>query len=87
MALLAALVAVQTLGVGQQIVVAVGRAHAGFFRGVGRRVFVLVVRRQDRLVAFLVDLGSADGLALFLVTLAFNLFGDGLRDAMDPRTR
>lgn len=26
------------------------------------------------------------GLALFLVTLAFNLFGDGLRDALDPRT-
>lgn len=27
------------------------------------------------------------GTALFLVTLAFNLFGDGLRDALDPRTR
>ncbi|MBO3723590.1 ABC transporter permease [Actinomyces bowdenii] len=26
------------------------------------------------------------GTALFLVTLAFNLFGDGLRDALDPRT-
>lgn len=25
------------------------------------------------------------GTALFLVTLAFNLFGDGLRDALDPR--
>jgi len=27
------------------------------------------------------------GAALFLVTFAFNLFGDGLRDALDPRTR
>jgi peptide/nickel transport system permease protein len=27
------------------------------------------------------------GTALFLATLAFNLFGDGLRDALDPRTR
>jgi peptide/nickel transport system permease protein len=27
------------------------------------------------------------GAALSLVTLAFNLFGDGLRDALDPRTR
>ncbi|MEV4808879.1 ABC transporter permease [Micromonospora avicenniae] len=27
------------------------------------------------------------GAALFLVTLAFNLLGDGLRDALDPRTR
>lgn len=26
------------------------------------------------------------GATLFLVTLAFNLFGDGLRDALDPRT-
>lgn len=26
------------------------------------------------------------GAVLFLVTLAFNLFGDGLRDALDPRT-
>ncbi len=26
------------------------------------------------------------GLALFLTTLAFNLVGDGLRDALDPRT-
>ncbi|HWS34434.1 MAG TPA: ABC transporter permease [Actinoplanes sp.] len=26
------------------------------------------------------------GTALFLVTLAFNLFGDGLRDALDPRS-
>jgi len=25
------------------------------------------------------------GLILFLATLAFNLFGDGLRDALDPK--
>jgi ABC-type dipeptide/oligopeptide/nickel transport system permease subunit len=25
------------------------------------------------------------GLAVFLTVLAFNLFGDGLRDALDPR--
>jgi peptide/nickel transport system permease protein len=29
---------------------------------------------------------AAPGLALFLVTLALNFFGDGLRDALDPRT-
>ena len=27
------------------------------------------------------------GLAIFLVVLAFNLFGDGLRDALDPKSR
>lgn len=26
------------------------------------------------------------GIALFLITLAFNLFGDGLRDALDPKS-
>jgi len=30
--------------------------------------------------------GSA-GAAIFLVTLAFNLLGDAVRDALDPRTR
>jgi len=26
------------------------------------------------------------GAALFLVTLGFNMFGDALRDALDPKT-
>jgi peptide/nickel transport system permease protein len=29
----------------------------------------------------------APGLAIFITVLAFNLFGDGLRDALDPRSR
>jgi peptide/nickel transport system permease protein/oligopeptide transport system permease protein len=27
------------------------------------------------------------GLAIFLTVMAFNLFGDGLRDALDPKSR
>jgi len=27
------------------------------------------------------------GLAIFLTVLGFNLFGDGLRDALDPRLK
>jgi peptide/nickel transport system permease protein len=27
------------------------------------------------------------GLAIFITVMAFNLFGDGLRDALDPKTR
>jgi peptide/nickel transport system permease protein len=27
------------------------------------------------------------GLAIFLTVLSFNLLGDGLRDALDPRSR
>lgn len=32
-------------------------------------------------------IASFSGLAIFLTTLAFNLLGDGVRDAADPRTR
>jgi len=27
------------------------------------------------------------GFAIFVLVLAFNIFGDGLRDALDPRQR
>jgi ABC-type dipeptide/oligopeptide/nickel transport system permease subunit len=27
------------------------------------------------------------GLTIFITVMAFNLFGDGLRDALDPKTR
>jgi len=30
---------------------------------------------------------SAPGMAIFIVVLAFNMLGDGLRDALDPRLR
>ncbi|HUG62734.1 MAG TPA: ABC transporter permease, partial [Methylomirabilota bacterium] len=30
-------------------------------------------------------MASFPGIAIFLVVLGFNLFGDGLRDALDPR--
>jgi ABC-type dipeptide/oligopeptide/nickel transport system permease subunit len=32
-------------------------------------------------------MGLFPGLAILLTVLAFNLFGDGLRDALDPRIR
>ncbi|GAH65483.1 unnamed protein product, partial [marine sediment metagenome] len=32
-------------------------------------------------------IATFSGLAIFLTALAFNLFGDGVRDATDPRTR
>jgi len=31
--------------------------------------------------------GTFPGLAIFLVTLSFNLLGDGIRDVLDPRSR
>jgi peptide/nickel transport system permease protein len=40
---------------------------------------------QDQLQAA-PHLAVFPGIALVLVVLAFNVFGDGLRDALDPRT-
>src|SRR3990167_10676638 len=64
-----------------QGVVAGGGAHAGFFRSVSGGVVVIVVGRQDRLMAFLVDLRSPDlfflvlvGLGLLVLDLIFGLF-------------
>jgi peptide/nickel transport system permease protein len=31
-------------------------------------------------------LAGAPGMAILLTSLAFNLFGDGLRDVLDPRS-
>src|SRR3989344_7706950 len=64
-----------------RVVVAVGGAHAGFFGSVSGGVVVIVVGRQDRLMAFLVDLRSPDlfflvlvGLGLLVLDLIFGLF-------------
>jgi peptide/nickel transport system permease protein len=32
-------------------------------------------------------LGAFPGLAIFLTVLGFNLLGDGIRDALDPRLK
>jgi peptide/nickel transport system permease protein len=32
-------------------------------------------------------LSTAPGVAIFVTVLGFNLLGDGLRDALDPRLR
>src|SRR5690606_30489654 len=55
------------------VVVAVGRAHAGV---VGAGFAVVVVRRQDRLVAFLVDLGRGAFDVLFILFCVAGLVGD-----------
>ena len=44
----------------------------------------MAVRREVTLA--LCKVGDARVFDLLLTTLAFNLVGDGLRDALDPRT-
>jgi peptide/nickel transport system permease protein len=42
---------------------------------------------SDAIASFQIDpfYMAVPGTAIFLCVLAFNLFGDGLRDAFDPR--
>ncbi|MBU1385818.1 MAG: 3-phosphoshikimate 1-carboxyvinyltransferase [Alphaproteobacteria bacterium] len=61
--------------VGQDVVLA-GFAHAGLFRRIDRGLVVVVVRGQDRLVAFLVDLGRGDGFFLVVIVIGRLLLGD-----------
>ena len=39
----------------------------------------------SRLYCVIVDTAAAPGAAICIVSLAFNLLGDGLRDALDPK--
>jgi len=62
--------------VGQDVVIAVGGAHARFLAGIGHDI-IFVVRRQDRLVTFLIDLGRGGGIVL-LVLVSVGLLVDDL---------
>ena len=44
-----------------------------------------IVSPERELYSGEVDIVLAPGIALTVTVLAFNLFGDGLRDALDPR--
>ena len=57
-----------------------GCAAAGRRRGAG------CSPTRSRYVRPAPGLAVLPGLAIVLVALAFNLLGDGLRDALDPRT-
>lgn len=79
------IIVLATLGVGNAIVLEAALS----FLGLGVQAGVpswgaMVAQGQD----YLTDawwIGTFPGLAIVLVVLAFNLVGDGLRDALDPR--
>ena len=46
---------------------------------------MLIAARSERVLTSFPWMLLAPGLAIFLTVMAFNFFGDGLRDALDPR--
>lgn len=81
------LVVLATLGVGTSILTAAGLSFLGLGVEAGTPEWGAMLRDGfvDRAHSPWPALFS--GLAISLAVLGFNLFGDGLRDALDPRTR
>jgi peptide/nickel transport system permease protein len=78
-------VVVATLGIGNAIVLEAGLSFLGLGVPVATPSWGTMV---DHGRAYLLDawwVVTFPGLAIVLVVLAFNLLGDGLRDALDPR--
>jgi ABC-type dipeptide/oligopeptide/nickel transport system permease subunit len=85
---LAPLIVVATLGIGNTIVLEAGLSFLGL--GVDPPTpswGAMVAAGRDDLIVGNWWIASLPGLVLVLVVLAFNLVGDGLRDALDPRQR
>ncbi len=76
-----------TLSIGQSIIYAAGLSFIGLgTQPPGSDWGVMLASGRE----FLRDgpwLGTFPGIAILVTVLAFNLFGDGLRDALDPRVR
>jgi peptide/nickel transport system permease protein len=84
---LAPVIVAATLGIGNTIVLEAGLSFLGF--GVQPPTAswgtMVAAGRSDLLGAWW--LSTFPGLAIVFTVLSFNLVGDGLRDAMDPRLR
>ncbi|MEJ2539043.1 MAG: ABC transporter permease [Gemmatimonadota bacterium] len=82
---LAPVLVAATLGVGHTVILEAGLSFLGL--GVPLSWGSLLRDGQQRIFAGAWWLAVFPGLAIAWVTVAFNLLGDGLRDALDPRQR
>jgi peptide/nickel transport system permease protein len=78
---------VATLGVGSAILTAAGLSFIGLGVEAGTAEWGAMLHDGYVDPALRRTLALYSGLAISLAVLGFNLFGDGLRDALDPRSR
>jgi peptide/nickel transport system permease protein len=81
------LIVVATLGVGNAIVLEAGLSFLGLGVQGGTPSWGYMVYEGRNLLLNAWWIATFPGLAIVLAVLAFNLVGDGLRDALDPRQR
>jgi peptide/nickel transport system permease protein len=80
-------IVVATLGVGSAILTAAGLSFIGLGVEAGTAEWGAMLHDGYVDPALRKTLALYSGLAISLAVLGFNLFGDGLRDALDPRSR
>jgi peptide/nickel transport system permease protein len=78
-------IVVATLGVGNAIVLEAALSFLGLGVQAGVPSWGAMVAQGQNHLTDAWWIGTFPGLAIVLVVLAFNMVGDGLRDALDPR--
>jgi peptide/nickel transport system permease protein len=83
----APIIVLATLSIGQAIIYAAGLSFIGLGTQPPAPDWGVMLKSGHEYLRDSPWLGIFPGLAILITVLAFNLFGDGLRDALDPRTR
>ena len=74
-----------TLDIGYKIIITAGMSFLGLGSQPPTSDWGAMLADGRNFLSNAAHLATIPGLAIFLVVLAFNLLGDGLRDALDPR--
>ncbi|MFN8661285.1 MAG: nickel transporter permease [Thermomicrobiales bacterium] len=82
---LAPIIVLATLSIGQAIIYAAGLSFIGLGTQPPNADWGVMLSSGREYLRDAPWLGFFPGLAILITVLAFNLFGDGLRDALDPR--
>lgn len=83
----APIIVLSTLSIGQAIIYAAGLSFIGLGTQPPNADWGVMLTSGREYLRDAPWLGFFPGLAILITVLAFNLFGDGLRDALDPRLR
>ncbi len=83
----APLIVIFTMSLGMAIMVEAGLAYLGVGIAAPTPAWGVMVSEGYKYLALYPRLAILPGLCVMLVVVAFNVVGDGLRDALDPRLR